>query len=43
MAAAEALDPDLRARLAEVRTLAEWVPEDRAGRQATVEDPVAAI
>ncbi len=43
VAAAEALDPELRERLAEVRTLAEWVPEDRAGRQATVEDPVAAI
>jgi hypothetical protein len=27
VAAAEALDPDLRTRLAEVRSLGEWVPE----------------
>ena len=34
VAAAEALDPDLRARLAEVRSLGEWVPEPGKPRGA---------
>ncbi len=34
VAAAEALDPDLRTRLAEVRSLGEWVPEPGLPRQA---------
>jgi carbamoyl-phosphate synthase large subunit len=34
VAAAEALDPDLRSRLAEVRPLGEWVPEPGLPRQA---------
>ncbi|MFI5258101.1 MAG: carbamoyl-phosphate synthase large subunit [Candidatus Limnocylindrales bacterium] len=34
VAAAEALDPDLRSRLAEVRSLGEWVPEPGLPRQA---------
>ena len=34
VAAAEALDPDLRSRLAEVRPLGEWVPEPGLPRGA---------
>jgi carbamoyl-phosphate synthase large subunit len=34
VAAAEALDPDLRERLAEVRSLGEWVPEPGKPRRA---------
>jgi carbamoyl-phosphate synthase large subunit len=34
VAAAEALDPDLRSRLAEVRSLGEWVPEPGKPRRA---------
>jgi carbamoyl-phosphate synthase large subunit len=34
VAAAEALDPDLRTRLAEVRSLGEWVPEPGKPRRA---------
>ena len=34
VAAAEALDPDLRERLAEVRSLGEWVPEPGKPRLA---------
>ena len=34
VAAAEALDPDLRGRLAEVRSLGEWVPEPGTPRSA---------
>jgi hypothetical protein len=34
VAAAEALDPDLRVRLAEVRSLGEWVPEPGKPRGA---------
>jgi hypothetical protein len=36
VAAAEALDPDLVTRLAEVRSLGEWVPEPGKPRGAMV-------
>jgi hypothetical protein len=34
VAAAEALDPDLRSRLAEVKSLGEWMPDPGKPRQA---------
>ena len=36
VAAAEALDPDLREGLAEVRSLSEWVPNPGVPRPAVV-------
>ena len=42
VAAAEALDPAIAARLADVRSLGEWVPASRVGRGAWSRPPEAA-